>query len=69
MFIAAPTFIVLASTAELERQIISPVMVEQIIAVIVVLIRMLLQNKKGLENPRPLTKKAVGSIWSAHGYL
>jgi hypothetical protein len=39
MFIAAPTFIVLASTAELERQIIRPVMVEQIIAVILVVMR------------------------------
>jgi hypothetical protein len=43
-------------------------MVEQIIAVILILIRNLHQNKKGLENPRPLAKKAVGSTWSAHGY-
>jgi hypothetical protein len=58
MFIAAPTFIVLASTAELERQIISPAMVEHIIAVLFVFIRILHQNKKGLENPRPFAKKS-----------
>ncbi|MGZ3648383.1 MAG: hypothetical protein ACXU9G_05065, partial [Syntrophales bacterium] len=47
-----------ASTAELARQITRAIIAEQIIAVILVPIRILPQNKKGLENPRPFAKKS-----------
>ena len=44
-------------------------MVEQIIAVILVLIASSLKIKKAWKIHGLLQKKAVGSIWSAHGYL